>query len=97
MGTEKASKFEAVEQLYAEADVGVSAETVLRAFDPVIDRRLGFLLEQFVSAEPKLEVLLDLRAKIAEVWRIRKELKYVAAKGKKALDALHSILEVVKP
>ena len=77
MATEpnKLSKFEAVEKLYQEADIGVSAETVLSALDPLIERRLAFLLDQFAICDPELGKLLDLKARIAETWRIRKELK----------------------
>mgnify|MGYP001607782653 FL=1 len=87
-------KYEAVDELYATADIGVASETVLKALDPLIERRLGALLDQFSVCAPELGPLLDLKARISETWRIRKELKMASMRGKKALDSLQAILEV---
>ena len=82
-----------VEELCNKADQGVAAEVVLRAMDPVLEERLGQLLDQFGICAPELGPLLDLRARITECWRMRKEIRMLAGKGKTAAEALSRILE----
>lgn len=91
--TRVSDRIEATEKLYNEAELGASSDTVLRALDPLIERRLGLLLDQFSNCPPELGPLLDLRAKIAELWRIRGELKASRAKGRRSWEVLQSILE----
>lgn len=82
-----------VEELCNKADQGVAAEVVLRAMDPILERRLGLLLNQFEQCPPELGPLLDLRAKISEVWIMRREMNLLAGKGKTAAEALSRILD----
>lgn len=82
----------ATEKLYNEAELGVSADAVLRALDPLIERRLGLLLDQFAVCAPELGPLLELKAQIGELWRMRKEILNAKAKGQQSWDTLQAIL-----
>jgi hypothetical protein len=82
----------ATEKLYNEAELGASADAVLRALDPLIERRLGILLDQFSLCAPELGPLLDLRAKISEIWRMRKEVLIARDRGRKSWEVLQGIL-----
>lgn len=86
------ARIAATEKLYNEAELGASADTVLRALDPMIERRLGHLLDQLSSCTPELGALLDIRAKISEVWRMRREVLEARAKGRASWDVLQAIL-----
>ena len=88
-----ATNISKVEALCNKADQGVAAEVVLRAMDPVLEERLGQLLDQFGVCTSELGPLLDLRARITECWRMRKEIKMLAGKGKSAAEALSRILD----
>lgn len=82
----------ATEKLYNEAELGASADTVLRALDPMIERRLGLLLDQFSICAPELGPLLDLRSKITEIWRMRKEILQARERGRRSWDTLQAVL-----
>lgn len=86
------ARIAATERLYTEAELGASADTVLRAVDPLIERRLGLLLDQFASCAPELGPLLDFKAKISEIWRMRKEILIARSKGRQSWDTLQAIL-----
>lgn len=86
------ARIAATEKLYNEAELGVSADAVLRALDPLIERRLGHLLDQFAVCAPELGPLLDLKAQITELWRMRKEVLNAKAKGQHSWDTLQAIL-----
>jgi hypothetical protein len=86
------ARIEATEKLYNEAELGASADTVLRALDPMIERRLGQLLDQFSACAPELGPLLDLRAKITEVWRMRKDILISRERGRRSWEVLQSTL-----
>lgn len=83
---------EAIQSLYGAVDKGTAAETVIRVLDPIIEQRLGVLLDQLAACPPELGPILDIRAKIGEVWRIRKDLTSVSKTGKNALEALKSVV-----
>lgn len=85
-------QLEAIQALYGQVDKGTAAETVIRVLDPIIEQRLGLLLNQLDQCPAELGPLLDLRAKISEVWRIRKELTTVSKQGKNALGALKNVV-----
>lgn len=80
------------DELHDAAQLGHQTQAVLTAFDPVIEKRLGQLLDQFSEVAPELGPLLDLRSKISEVWRIRRELKKNINKGQSATDVITKIL-----
>lgn len=86
------ARIAATEKLYNESELGASADTVLRALDPLVERRLGLLLDQFSTCAPELGQLLDLRGKISELWRMRKELFNARDRGRKSWDALQAVL-----
>jgi hypothetical protein len=86
------ARIAATEKLYNEAELGASADTVLRALDPLIERRLGLLLDQFSSCTPELGALLDLRGKISEIWRMRKEILIARERGRTSWESLQAIL-----
>lgn len=88
----KPSLEQQADQLNNDAALGQSSADVLRALDPWVERRLSALLDEFSIAAPELGVLLDIRAKICEVWRIRKEIKKNAAKGVDAVKRMEAIL-----
>ena len=78
-------------QAHSAASSGVGAQTLLEVLDPLIEERLGRLLTALEQAKPELPVLLDLRAKITEVNRIRRELLRVRNEGVEAATALRAI------
>lgn len=82
----------AIQALYGAVDKGTAAETVIRVLDPIIEQRLGLLLDKLAQCPPELGPMLDVRAQIGEVWRIRKELTSVSKAGKNALEALKSVV-----
>lgn len=86
------ARIAATEKLYTEAELGASADTVLRAVDPLIERRLGLLLDQFASCAPELGPLLDFKAKIGELWRMRREILIAKERGRKSWDTLQAVL-----
>jgi hypothetical protein len=88
-------RIESTSKLYNEAELGASSDTVLRALDPMMEKRLGVLLDKFEKTPPELGPLLDLRAQISEVWRIRKELKAARDNGRRSWETLQRILEDV--
>ena len=84
---------ERADALHDSAELGYSSELVLKAMDPIIERRLSSLLDQFVNTPPELAPMLDLRAKISEVWRIRSEMKRNMLNGQNAVDVMKRIVE----
>lgn len=86
------SKLEAVDKIVNQQEVGYAAEIVIKAMLPKIEKRLFILLDKFEHTPPDLPNMLDLRAQIVEVWRIKKELDIARADGKRASSALEAIL-----
>lgn len=84
-----------IEARKAEQVEGVGAETVLRALGPIVERRLESLLIALIKSPPDFDHLLDLRAQIAEVYRIQSELKAIKERGKEAGEALGEIFQPV--
>src|SRR3990167_3782754 len=64
-----------MDKLYASMEIGSASETVILAIDPIIERRLGMLLDKLTQCPAELGTILDIRAQICETWRIRKSLK----------------------
>lgn len=91
---EKPDKISQINKLYDQAELGRSSETVIRALDPFIERRLGLLLDRFAQTAPELGPLLDLRAQISEVWRMRKELRQDSLKGDAAIEVLKRVFAI---
>lgn len=80
------------QKAYDDVGLGIGAETVLQTLQPDIERRLIALLDQFGQCEPKLEILLDFRAKISELHRIRRELGNMKKKGRVAASELKLVI-----
>lgn len=83
---------EQAKRLSDDSELGYSSEVVLKGLEPIIERRLSALLDEFSICLPELGPLLDVRAKICEVWRIRKQLKSNEGKGKMATMRMEAIL-----
>ena len=81
-----------IASIYADVDAGVGAATLLKQLEPMIERRFDALLDQFAQVAPELGPLLDFRAKIGELQRIRRELKGAKMKGDRALEVLSKIV-----
>lgn len=86
------TKFKVIDDLSEMAELGVSAGTVVEALEPIMDRRLGQLLDKLQQCPPELGPILDIKAQIGEVWRIRKEMIAFKNKGQSAADALNNIV-----
>ena len=85
-----------IQQAYSDADAGVGAATLLKILEPMIERRFDALLDQFSNVAAELGPLLDFRAKIGELQRIRKELKNAKLRGDKAMEVLSRIVGGIK-
>ena len=83
-----------IDAAWKEMERGASAESILRVLDPLIEKRLGTLLDGFRQCPPELGPLLDYRASICELWRIRKELKDAGKIGKSAAAVLESMVSI---
>ena len=67
---------------------GVGADTLLSVLGPLIEKRFEAVLGQLFSAAPTLENMLDARAQLRELWRVRHELQQVRQEGKDVSEAL---------
>ena len=83
-----------IDAAWREMERGASAESILRVLDPLVEKRLGVLLDGFRQCPPELGPLLDFRASICELWRIRKELKDAGKIGKSAAAVLEAVVSV---
>ncbi len=82
-----------VDNLYNEVNKGQSAEAILRVIDPLVDERLGRLLSEFEKCPSDLGALLDLRARISEIWRIRRTLNDLRKIGISAQGMIEAVME----
>ena len=82
---------EQVSEAHSQAAKGVGAQTILEILGPIVEERTTKLLDALAAAAPNLPVLLVIRAKLAEVRRIQKELKRVYRDGADAAKALRTI------
>lgn len=87
------AKINRVDKLYEEREKGNKANTILQMLDPLLEQRLGVLLDGFRQAPAELGPLLDFRAQLCEVWRMRQELRRAAIAGKSAELTLEGLLE----
>ena len=85
-----------IDELYTKADLGVSSEAVIRALDPILDQRLGLLINKLSQCKPELGPLLEVKAEILEVWRMRRELKNASVKGKQAWEVIQQMFSNVR-
>ena len=83
-----------IDAAWKEMERGASAESILKVLDPLIEKRLGTLLDGFRQCAPELGPLLDYRASICELWRLRKELKDAGKVGKSAAATLEALINV---
>ena len=81
-----------IDSAWKEMERGATAQSVLNVLDPILEARLGTLLDSFRQCKPELGELLDHRAKICEVWRMRKELRDAGKIGKSAAATLEALV-----
>ena len=81
-----------IDTAWKEMERGATAQSVLNVLDPILEARLGTLLDSFRQCAPELGALLDHRAKICEVWRMRKELRDAGKIGKSAAATLEALV-----
>lgn len=86
-----------IDTAWKEMERGASAQSVLNVLDPLLEKRLGALLDGFRQCPPELGPLLDYRASICELWRMRKELSNAGKIGKNAAAVLESLVSANKP
>ena len=91
--TKPSEKIAKVDKLYAEINRGQSADAVIRLLDPLMEERLGQLLNKFRQCPPELGPLLDLKAQITEVWNIREVLKNAVKLGMSAQLILETVMQ----
>jgi hypothetical protein len=91
--TNPSEKIAKVDRLYDEVNKGQTAEAILRVLNPLVDARLGQLLAGFEKSPPELGPLLDLRARISELWRIRRTLDDLRKIGISAQGILEAVME----
>jgi hypothetical protein len=77
---------------YETINTSVGAQTILSALGPMIDRQLDGLMAQFQFVEPELGKLLDHRAKILTLWRMKQNLRQGAAKGADITQAFQQMV-----
>lgn len=82
-----------VDAAYREMERGATAASILKVLDPLLEARLGTLLDSFRQCPPELGALLDHRAKICELWRMRKELSDSSKIGKSAAAVLEALVQ----
>lgn len=83
------------ETAWRDMEKGASAETILKTLDPILEKRLGTLLDGFRMCPSELGALLNYRAAISELWHMRKELKDAAKLGKHAAAVLEAMIQKV--
>jgi len=81
-----------IDTAWKEMERGASASSILKVLDPLLEARLGTLLDAFRQCPPELGALLDHRAKIRELWRMRKELSDAGKVGKSAAATLEALV-----
>ena len=84
---------EVISSAHNAAQKGVGAQTILEVLEPMVVTRTRRLLDVLSSVEPKLEILLDVRARLSEVHRIQKELDTLRNEGADAANVLRRIAE----
>lgn len=82
-----------VDGLFDESNRGQTAEAILRVLDPLVEERLGQLLNKFEKCPPDLGPLLELKAQIGEIWRIRRELQDAKKLGRHSQALLEGIMQ----
>jgi hypothetical protein len=82
---------EALGILNDESTRGVGAATLLKTLGPILDQRIENLLVALDSAEPELNKLLDLRAKLSVLRSLRKELQQSVTAGLEAGERLSQL------
>jgi hypothetical protein len=67
-----------VERLATDADQVVGADTILKVYGPIVERRVEALVRSIIAAPD--ESLPELRGRLAEVWSFLVELRHLAEK-----------------
>ena len=85
-----------MDRLYGSIEMGAAADTILGLIDPIVEQRLGELLNKLEACPPELGPILDIKARICEMWRMRKKIKEKQLVGRKAVDVIKGLFEVEK-
>ena len=83
-----------MDRLYGSIEMGAAADTILGLIDPIVEQRLGELLNKLEQCPPELGPILDIKARICEMWRMRKKIKERQLVGRKAVDVIKGLFEV---
>ena len=83
-----------MDRLYGSIEMGAAASTILELIDPIVEQRLGELLNKLELCPPELGPILDIKARICEMWRMRKRIKEKQIVGRKAVDIIKGLFEV---
>ena len=83
---------EYINELRITVQKGVGASTLKEVLQPALRERQEQLLTQLTNAEPKLELLLDIRAKIAANRDWLHEIEHMEDLGRDATEVLERIL-----
>lgn len=67
-----------VEQVTYDAEQVVGADTILRVYGPIVERRVEMLVRSIIAAPD--DKLPELRGRLAEVWSFLVELRHLAEK-----------------
>ena len=77
---------------YETINQSVGAQTMLETLGPMIDRQLDGLIAQLQFLPPELGPLLDARAKIVNIWRMKQRLSQGAARGKELTEVFKQMM-----
>jgi hypothetical protein len=83
-----------MDRLYGSIEMGAAADQILKLIDPIVEQRLGELLNRLEQCPPELGPILDIKARLCEMWRMRKKIKERQLVGKKAVDVIKGLCEV---
>ena len=78
-----------LERTVADAEQAVGAETILKVYAPIIERRIENLVQSIIAAPD--DKLPELRGRLAEVWHQLTELRRLAEKKQTADEAINKI------
>ena len=83
-----------MDRLYESVEMGAAADQILKLIDPIVEARLGELLNKLEACPPELGPILDIKSRICEMWRMRKKIKEKQLVGRKAVDVIKGLFEV---
>lgn len=70
--------FNVIEKLATDAEQSIGADTILRVYGPMVEKRVEALVRSIISASD--DELSTLRGRLTEAWNFLTELRNLAAK-----------------